>query len=380
MSITLLSVVIALIATLYAAYSDIKTGIIPNRLTIPLIVVGIILNGVKSLQVKDPQIIIYALILTVTIFILGYILWRAGAWAGGDVKLFTGLAALLPFQPYILRYSILGVPFPIIAPYPFPFTLIVNSILAMLPFLIVFIFYTSYKCKRHLFEELLEPLKNYKSSLLMALVVASSITLTLSIMPFIPLRGLILYAIIIYIFTIVISKLPNLLKAPVVGVITAYSFYRNPQLTLTGIIILWLSMIILQVGKRVLGRQGREALQDNLKVEQLEEGMILAYGLYEKGGKYYFDDKSLLEKFKETIKSGNLDHFRPGRPILTSMAAGLTAADIKFIREVVDKGEIPNHIKIRKGVPFAPAISIGFILALLIGDIAMIFSKILNLL
>lgn len=135
MSITLLSVVIALIATLYAAYSDIKTGIIPNRLTIPLIVVGIILNGVKSLQVKDPQIIIYALILTVTIFILGYILWRAGAWAGGDVKLFTGLAALLPFQPYILRYSILGVPFPIIAPYPFPFTLIVNSILAMLPFI-----------------------------------------------------------------------------------------------------------------------------------------------------------------------------------------------------------------------------------------------------
>ncbi len=146
----LLPAIIALIATLYAAYSDMRRGVIPNRLTFILIGAGIILDAISTYQIRDPMFLVYALIFTAMIFILGYILWRLGAWAGGDVKLFTGLAALLPFQPSMIRYSILGVSFPIIAPYPFPLTIIINSILSILPFLIIFVFYIAFKYKRHL--------------------------------------------------------------------------------------------------------------------------------------------------------------------------------------------------------------------------------------
>ncbi len=57
------------------------------------------------------------LVVTGLIFVLGYIFWKMGAWAGGDVKLFTGLAALIPFYaiplyPSIVSYQILGQQFP----------------------------------------------------------------------------------------------------------------------------------------------------------------------------------------------------------------------------------------------------------------------------
>ncbi|MBC7111886.1 MAG: prepilin peptidase, partial [Methanothermobacter sp.] len=133
MVIELLSVFIALLVCFYASYSDIKRGIIPNRLTFPVIGLGLLLNGIRALMESDPWIFIYTAIFTAGIFALGYILWRMGAWAGGDVKLFTAVTALIPFQPSLVIYSFLGWAFPVTASYPFPLTVIINSILALLP-------------------------------------------------------------------------------------------------------------------------------------------------------------------------------------------------------------------------------------------------------
>jgi len=373
----LLSVFIALVASLYAAYTDLKKGIIPNRLTFPLIGLGILLDAIFSYQIGDLLFFVYALIFTGIIFILGYTLWRLGAWAGGDVKLFTGLAALLPFQPYLLRYSVLGVPFPIIASYPFPLTLMINSILGMLPFLIIFVFYIGLKHKRHLIEELLEPIKDYKSGLILSLIVTSSITLTLMITSILQLQIIILTLIIIYILTMMISKLPMKPKVVIIAIVTLYSIYQNPKLTIIGILILWASIILLQVIRKLLGKVAREALQDEIKIENLKEGMILAYKLYKKDGQYYFDDKSFLEKLKEAAKTGTLQS--PGELVLASMAAGLTKKDIELLLKLSKTGKIPGKVKTKRGVPFAPAIFIGLLLSLFVGDLAMLLLKVLSI-
>jgi len=375
----LLSVFIALVASLYAAYTDLKRGIIPNRLTFPLIGIGILLDAIFSYQIGDLLFFVYALIFTGIIFIFGYMLWRLGAWAGGDVKLFTGLAALLPFQPSLIRYSIMGVPFPIIASYPFPLTLMINSILGILPFLIIFVFYITFKHKRHLLEELLEPIKDYKSGLILSLIIASSITLTLMITSILPFQIIILTLILIYILAMMISKLPMKPKIAIISIITLYSIYQDPKFTITGILILWVSIILIQLVRKLLGKVAREALQDEIKAENLKEGMILAYKLCKKDGRYYFDDKSFLEKLKEAAKTGNFESLSPGRLVLSSMAAGLTREDIKLLIELAKTKRIPEKVRIKRGVPFAPAIFIGLLLSLFIGDLAMLILKVLSI-
>ncbi|MBU4535405.1 MAG: prepilin peptidase, partial [Euryarchaeota archaeon] len=45
-NIPLLCTVIAILACLYASYSDMKEGVISNKLTFPLIGLGLLLNSV----------------------------------------------------------------------------------------------------------------------------------------------------------------------------------------------------------------------------------------------------------------------------------------------------------------------------------------------
>lgn len=185
-AIPLLASIIAILAALYGSYTDIKKGIIPNKLTFPLIGAGLILNGIYAIQNSDLWFFITTVIITAIIFALGYLFWRMGAWAGGDVKLFTALAALIPVYPPFINYTVFNVTFPIEAGYPFPFTLIINSILSMLPFLIIYVVYISVKTKPRLLGEFLSPIHDYRNNLVLALVITSAITITFAITTYLP--------------------------------------------------------------------------------------------------------------------------------------------------------------------------------------------------
>ena len=372
---------IAIIACLYASYSDLKRGIIPNKLTFPLIGVGIVLNGINSFITGNLMILVYTLIFTATIFVLGYIFWKLGAWAGGDVKLFTALAALLPLNPLLINYSILNIQFPILSSYPFPFTVIINSILSILPFLLIFVVYIVVKEKKHLQGELLKPLKDYQHNFLLALVITSAVTMTFFITQFFELQILLLSLIIIYILVMIISKIPNRIKAVLVSIITVYSLYQSFQITILGIITLFITITIIGIIRKLLTSVNREALQDDLKVEELKEGMILAYGLYEKEKKIYFDKESFLTKFKLAAKSGDLSSINTpkGKLLAGTLAAGLTNKDIALFKELVDDNKLENNIRVKRGVPFAPSIFIGLLISLFIGDLAYIFFRIIDL-
>lgn len=68
-------------------------------------------------------------------------LWRLKIWGGGDVKLLTGIATVIPFC--------INIPFLNISPelsiYPFSFSVILNAILICFPFLIIMTFYLNRK-------------------------------------------------------------------------------------------------------------------------------------------------------------------------------------------------------------------------------------------
>lgn len=377
--IPLLCTIIAIITCLYASYTDLKSGIIPNKLTFPLIGIGIILNGFYAFTAGNIWLIVYTLIFTAGIFVLGYILWKLGAWAGGDVKLFTALAALLPFYPIILNYSILGVEFPLIASYPFPFTLIVNSILAILPFLLIFIFYIALRKKPYLMDELVSPVKEYRKNIVLTLVITSAVTLTVVITPYLPFQMILISLILIYLLTFIISKFPNKVKAIIVSILIVFALYSNLTLTISSVIVLFITITVIAVIKMLLTSVNKKALQDDYKIENLKEGMIPAYNIYERNDEVHIDKKGFFDKIKDSFKKGDVtDISEPkGKLLISTMAAGLSNEDIELINKLYNENKISNNFRVKKGVPFAPSILIGLLISLFIGDLAVILQKVL---
>lgn len=379
LDIPLYCAIIAIITCIYASYSDLKLGIIPNKLTFPLIGLGITLNAIYAYTTSNIWFIIICIIFTAIIFALGYLLWKIGAWAGGDVKLFTALAALLPVYPLSLNYTIFNWNFPLIANYGFPLTLILNSILSILPFLLIYIFYIAIRSKRYLLNELFSPItEDYKKNIVLSLVITSAVTLTILIFPYLPYQILIVTLILIYLLTLIISKLPNQLKAIVLSILTVFALYTDLKLTITSIIVLFISITLIKIIIKMLTSVNKKALQDDVQIGNLKEGMILANSVYENEKGVYVDDKGFFDKIKESIQSGDVNSIREpkGKLLVGSMAAGLTDDDIKLLKKLKDEHKIENKIRTKRGIPFAPSILLGLIISLFIGDLALILQKI----
>jgi len=378
--IPLITVIIAIAACIYASYSDLKRGIIPNKLTFPLIAIGIVLNGIYAFMIGEFLFILVCVVVTGVIFGLGYLFWKMGAWAGGDVKLFTALAALIPFNPLLVSYQIFQVPFPVEGIYPFPLTLIINSILSILPFLLIYVFYVVAKDKSYLMDELTSPVKDYKKNIVLTLVITSAVNITLLITQQLRLQIIIISLILIYLLSLIISKLPNRVKAVLVSLVTVAALFYNFQITIISMVVLFISIIILEVVRKLLTSVSREALQDDIPLDELSEGMIPAYNMYQQDDdEIYVDDKSFTDKFKESFKTRDPSMLTapPGKRLVGTLAAGLTHEDIDLLKKLYHEDKISSKFRVKKGVPFAPSIFIGLLISLFIGDLAYILQKIL---
>lgn len=89
----------ACVATGIAAFIDFRTGFIPNRLTVPLAVVGIPAH-VACMAAVAPNVNLLwwvgdSLLGIVICGAVPLLLWRTGGLGGGDMKLFAALGSLL---------------------------------------------------------------------------------------------------------------------------------------------------------------------------------------------------------------------------------------------------------------------------------------------
>jgi len=92
MELLLVKQALALIGTGISAITDWKTGYIYDKITYPLIALGILLT-ILSL---NPYFIANTLVMAGLVFVIGYALYYTGQIGGGDVKIFTALTLLLP--------------------------------------------------------------------------------------------------------------------------------------------------------------------------------------------------------------------------------------------------------------------------------------------
>ncbi len=285
---------------LVSSFYDLRERRIPDILTYGATVFGIL----YWLFLGNYAVLLYA----ASTFLVAYLLYRIGMWAGGDVKLFTAVAALNPHSVPLFGLSL-----------PFPLALFIASV--FVAFLLTFPWMLwRIMCSEQLRKNLMGavPLLLRKS-----FVVASSVSvfgpigLLFSLLPF-P--------------TDVFSALALFLWSPSVDVVLSAL-----TLFLAGLFFRVLAMRT-QVFRKVK------------KVEELEDGDVPA--------DFVLDDGRVIPFSWRTAALAEIGRIKVRYSPLR--AAGLYPEDIEWLKK---KGV--KEIAVRTTTPFVPFVTVAYILLLL---------------
>lgn len=132
--IFLVQIIVTSLFCCLAAIFDVKTGIISNKLNFSLLIFGLISNLFLSVLSTNIKYILCSIISMFVTYIVTLLFWKLKIWGGGDVKLLTAIATVIPFG---INLNFLNI-YPQLSVYPFSFTVIINSILVAFPFLLIF--------------------------------------------------------------------------------------------------------------------------------------------------------------------------------------------------------------------------------------------------
>ena len=163
-TVFLIQIIVTIFFAVLASIYDIKKGFVPDWLNYFLIFFGLLSNLILSFVTSNLKYFLASFISMFVTYAVSYMLWKLHMWGGGDVKLFTSIATVIPFGWNIDFFNI----FPVLSVYPFAFSVIFNSILVSFPFLVVFT--THLIVKKSLFKnnvDFLFNILNYESLKLM---------------------------------------------------------------------------------------------------------------------------------------------------------------------------------------------------------------------
>jgi preflagellin peptidase FlaK len=349
MIITVISEIIIIIGTFIGAIYDIKKGIIPNKLSFSLIIIGIAINLILSIIYKNINYILISLVFSIIIFIISYYLWKIGFWGGGDVKLITAISVFLPTQPnlYNININYLNNSIPITAIYPFPLTIFFNSVLLSLPFIILYL--ALINLKKTNFKGI-NNLKNNKNNINFNKKKVYNI-LKNSFLNLSKLKTII----ICLIFSITIVYITSIIKQEPLPLI----LYLKIFLTSIGICIL--SNLLKYVFKWLKTFLKKKSII-SISIFNIKEGMIIS-------------NLKIKEKIKEDVKK-NLKSLKicddKNKSILTLKsiyASGIKIKEVTHLKNLLKKGLIKEYVDIKITVPYAPSLFIGLISGLIIGDV-----------
>jgi len=109
-------IAIALLFLILASIQDLKSGEIPDKISVGFTIAIMLLAASLAIHAKNITPLLNAITLGVGYFIAAYILYKLGQWGGGDVKMLLGLGCTLglinslgyswnsPLVPYYLSY------------------------------------------------------------------------------------------------------------------------------------------------------------------------------------------------------------------------------------------------------------------------------------
>ncbi|AEC51994.1 hypothetical protein PNA2_1078 [Pyrococcus sp. NA2] len=328
---------------------------------VPLVEVGILYNIILGIKHGNTLEAVSPLIGLAFGFLLGYFLYYTGGWASGDVIILASYSALLPFAPSTAKYP---APYSVILPLN-SITILVTSVLLIFPLLIVYsIAGLIIKGKgRKIVEILWSGIRNVIE---LTLWVNASIVLLaiLRIHVHIPrVLGLLLTFILILIF----GKLK--LLGDVLGVaLLGYGIY------LVGLdyIYLFAKLFLMVYAFKVLWSSvkllRKEVLVEERSVEELNPGDVLGERIIMRDEEIVRDRSDFFEKLAKLLKGQKIESIE-GEEIAGFSVEGLTEEQIAKLKELVKEGKLEDKFLVRKAMPFAPALFLGFLVSYYFGDI-----------
>ncbi|MCX6799061.1 MAG: A24 family peptidase [Candidatus Diapherotrites archaeon] len=314
----------SLIALIIATISDLRERLVSNRLTAIMVAVGLTGHAVWALWAGDYWIFANSLLATIGTFLFALLLYKAGVWAGGDVKLFAGIAALNPFSPSVLYHSgLLQIHLlqPIELPV-FPFTLFVFSVVAMLPYSIFLALKRLGEHKKHT-EKVMRSMRLFGTG-----------------------------------FAVV----------AVLCVAALAADFKDAAFLLAYILAAWGLLFLLR-----LYSLSKLLMRKAIKITELEEEMIAGEAIIESGGKVERVEeagiKKLIKGFVDDRLSQAATATERKREIVSSLrAGGVTKEEIKELRGLVKRKKLQNIIMVKESAPFVPGVFIAYAALAFIGD------------
>ncbi|MFQ5816085.1 MAG: A24 family peptidase C-terminal domain-containing protein [Candidatus Hydrothermarchaeaceae archaeon] len=362
--LNVLFVLLAIAGALVASATDLKSRIVPNKLSFGLLAIGVVGNTTYGLYTGDTSLLGDLAKGVLFIFAIGYVFWILGGWSAGDAKEFLFLASLLPRYPR----SLYGYLTPNLASYPFPVTILLNTFVLIFPALILYSIVISYKNLS--LTEFLKPLLGFKRYIKEGIFIVSALSL-----------GMMLgkpYLIVVALLAFHVPWLKDTHRYLLALVIvTAFIAGNDPQDRLVDLIrylatttvffaiigVLWNSIGILR----------NKALRETREISDLQEGDVIAEEIYIQDGKIKRDNRSISEKFMALVLSGAERESRKNRILIASpRAAGLSTKDVSTLKKFVIEGKMDGNIAVKKSMPFAPVTLAGLLSALIVGDIVVL--------
>ncbi|MCX8189615.1 MAG: prepilin peptidase [Candidatus Diapherotrites archaeon] len=297
---------------LIASYTDLKERIVSNKLCFLLALSGLLLHIFFSVYLQTTTPFLYSVFALIYTFLFSYILYKLGFWAGGDVKLFSAIAALNPVNPnvfalisnndiYFLQRTYRVFPL-------FPFELFIFTIFSMFPISLLIML----KCAEKRMREKIISL------------IALSIILPL-IAFFLGLDAGAALTIFLFIFSaILIASMP----------LARVLLIKEKKIT-----ELKEGDIVGETIKLVNGKAVRE--------KHFNIGMLINYMAMKK--------TEMAKVEKEIVSPLN--------------ARGVTDEEINELKKLVSKNKLEDSILVKESVPMVPAILFAYILLNIFGDI-----------
>ena len=294
--------VVTVIGFLIASFFDLRIREIPPLLSYSLIFIGLGGHAVFSALTWNMLFIIQSLVLCALCFMFAFSLYKLGVWAGGDVKLFTALGALLP------AFGSLQL---------FPFFALAAALLAFFPFAIAYALYHFVKQKK---------LRAYVRNEFMMWLKRAFITPFYLISSFFICMLIGIHWIITLPLSIVLFK-AKMYAIPMVAFFSLWALYSDYVFFLQYLVYILIMSAIFFIGIASFRTLKKHVLREKVKVSDLEEGAIPIIT-------------------SELKKAG-----------ITRLARGLTNDEINKLK----KEKIKN-IVVMRSMPFTPILTLGIII------------------
>ncbi|MFH0970912.1 MAG: prepilin peptidase [Candidatus Diapherotrites archaeon] len=365
----LASFLFSLLGLVIASYTDLRWRIVPNYIPYALGGMGIVLALYESFIASSIAPFLLSAGVMVGTYVIAYVFWRAGAWAGGDVKLFTGLAVLNPLNPFVLgsffnfSFFFFGKEWVVLSSFPvFMLNLFIVSVFMLIP-------YTGFLSLQALSKKVLrkEWLSITWSAILSAVVYAFTLSLFSAVLQFysLPLWGVIIPLLLVAFF-------PPLVRYGLAGfgLISILSHFSP----VSSVLVILGAFLLLNVLRAWYGFAQRHVLTKTKKITELEDGDIPGEAIFLRDGKIV---RETPWSFQTIIKAGLrrdatmlIRLISPSGEALANprRAAGLYPDDILRLQKEVHAGHLADEIKVKASSPFVPAVLLAYVFLSLLGD------------